>query len=266
MQTIRNRKIIQYAFVSALLLFKTSIASSQTEGNDIVVLKSGKAHQGTIIEQRPGHFLKLLQTPSNDTLKLPYSEIETLKVIRNMETERITNDSGASQVNLDQTKFNNRPYYMILSGSLNGGDWANVGLGVGLLRTFTPRIQAGIGSTYQGALGNSVRFNSIPVLGLFKYALQESEKNRTAIIASLSAGYNFYLNSTAFEESVETYISNGIYLNPSIGYRINFTKNTGLIIDIGYQYLGGKKRRLSNDEFIKKNHLSSVSLKGTLFF
>ena len=206
-------------------------------------------------------------------MTLTYSNIESLKIIPPVEKGTTSPNLSDSPPVLEKPEFNRRRYYLTLSSSMGNGHWVNFGHSVGLIRTFTPRIQAGLSSGLYITPDTQFWFNSIPILGEFKYAVQKSKNERTAIVVSLSAGYNVYWDSQHFEEIVETgepyvqkYVSNGLHLNPSIGYRFNFTKNSGFIFDLGYQYVGGKIRRKSNDEILKRNHLSNISVKGTIFF
>ncbi|MCH2224243.1 MAG: hypothetical protein MK066_05685 [Crocinitomicaceae bacterium] len=261
-----NRKMTMSLSIGVLSMLCNSLVFAQTEGPDIIELKNGTEHQGTIIEQRPGSFLRLWQVPSNDTLTISYKDVQALKKtpIAGVAASNSRKDEIV-EAPLVAPSFNDREYYLNLIGSLSGGDWANIGMGFGLMRVVSPRIQVGFSARYNGADGISL-YNSIPILGEFKYVLQESNNGRTSLLLSLSAGYNIYLDSKTVEEGVPTYVSNGLYFNPNIGYRFNFTKNTGVIIDLGYQYMGGNKLRQSNDDFLQKRRISNVSLKATLFF
>lgn len=91
-------------------------------------LKNGIAHQGTIIEQRPGQFLKLWQQPSNDTLILQYSEIAVLKSVQQEEKLETPVDE-LSPIK----KFNQNKYSIYFCYSLNGGSWHHHVLGAGML-------------------------------------------------------------------------------------------------------------------------------------
>ena len=75
-----NRNILQGLF---LVLIATT-GFCQKEGRDVVLLHDGDTLRGTIIEQRPGKHIKLLQQPSQDTLFIEYRSIEALQyLIRN---------------------------------------------------------------------------------------------------------------------------------------------------------------------------------------
>lgn len=126
-------------------------------------------------------------------------------------------------------------------------------------------MQVGAGAHVQwGAPQN--RYNSSVFTGEFNYDLQSFFDGRLTLFSSLSLGYTHYFYSARYEEAVETYISDGLYFNPRIGYRINFFKNIGVTIGLGYQYVGGTKRRVSNGEKIKNMNLSSLSVNTSIFF
>lgn len=258
--------IIKRSYTQLTLTLLASLISvmslAQTIGPDIVELTNGTSHQGTIIEQHPGKHLKLLQQPSNDTLTFNYKDIAVLRTVPQKESSPITKENQAMEI--PAPGFNQNTYSMYFSYSINAGDWAHHGAGAGLLRKFAPNLQAGIGAYVHA--GSVYYYNSTAFTGEFRYALQSSLEGRLSLLFSCSLGYQLYFDSERVEEGVPTYLSNGVYFSPSIGYRFNFTKNTGMTIGLGYQYMGGKKRRQSNDEIIKNKHISNVSLKASIFF
>ncbi len=262
-----NLTSIKYSYTQLTLLlsftFLASISSAQTMGPDIVELNNGTSHQGTIIEQHPGKHLKLLQQPSNDTLTFNYKDIAVLRTVPQTETNATSEETQLDEMPLN--RFNQNTYSMYFSYSINGGSWYHHGAGAGLLRKFTPKIQAGIGA-YVHAGPGVYYYNSTAFTGEFRYALQSSLEGRLSLLFSCSLGYQVYFDSERVEEGVPTYISNGVYFSPSIGYRLNFTKNIGMTIGLGYNYMGGKKRRQSNDEILQNKHISNLSLKASIFF
>lgn len=262
-----NLTIIKHPFtqltLALLFILVSSISSAQTIGPDIVELTNGTSHQGTIIEQHPGKFLKLLQQPSNDTLTFNYGDISVLRKVP--EAEAVSSNEENLVEEIPTSRFNQNTYSMYFSYSINGGNWYHHGAGAGLLRKFTPKIQAGIGA-YVHAGPGVYYYNSTAFTGEFRYLLQSSLEGRLSLLFSCALGYQYYFDSERVEEGVPTYISNGVYFSPSIGYRLNFTKNIGMTIGLGYNYMGGKKRRQSNDEILKNKHISNLSLKASIFF
>lgn len=252
MQTTRNRKIIPTIVIGVLSLLNSSLVSSQTKGPDIVELKNGQIRQGTIVEQRPGYFLKLLRTPLNDTLTIKYSDIEALRITPQKETEETLTNSLDSKNKLD---VNHNKYSVLIPVFMGTGNWDYYGLGIGVLRKFTPQIQAGIGFHRTNSIGNHIEYTSTSIFGELKYALQQSRNGRTSLLLSVAIGPNFY----AYYK-----LANGIYFSPSIGYRINITKNTGLIIDLGYQYVGGEEINVESIK-LERFHGSGLQLKVTAF-
>jgi hypothetical protein len=59
---------------------------------------------------------------------------------------------------------------------------------------------------------------------------------------------------------------NGLYMQPSLGFRLNFTENVGVIFDVGYQYIGSKSYRAETGEFLKKHDENSLFFGAKLFF
>lgn len=242
-----HKRTCIHASITLVLSIICSMSIAQTEGPDIVELKNGVIHQGTIIEQRPGQLLKLWQQPSNDTLLIQYADILVLRSVPS-----------------NEQAFNQNTYSLFFAYSLNGGSWHHHEFGAGILMRLTPRIQVGLGAYLQG--GIPYFYNASVFTGEFKYVLQSSFDGRLSLVSSCSMGYVNFLNSERYEDNVNTYTSNGIYVSPSVGYRINFSKNIGMMIGLGYQYMGGTNRRKSNDEKLGTLHLSSLSVKASIFF
>jgi len=75
-----------FNFLLTVLLFLfIGDASAQSEGNDVVLLKNGDTLQGTIIEQRPGKYIKLIKQSSQDTLTVENERIEALQDLQTTE-------------------------------------------------------------------------------------------------------------------------------------------------------------------------------------
>lgn len=266
MQTTRNRKIIPTIIIGMLSLLSSSLVSSQTQGPDIVELKNGQIRQGTIVEQRPGHFLKLWQTPSDDTLTLQYSDIESLRIIPQEEIRKTEGNLESSLNIMMESKFNHNTNSIIIPSFIGRGEWDSWGYGIGILRKLTPRIQAGISSSFHNGRSSS-RFTSVSLLGEFKYVARQSHSGRISLLLSCALGPRFFIFPRYTESSGNAYlVSNGAYVNPSMGCRINFTQNTGLILDLGFQYMRGKKRKELTIAIVDRYYVFNTQLKATFFF
>lgn len=255
---------------------------AQEKGVDVLVLKTGERLRGIIIEQKPGEYVRLLQIPSNDTIKIELTAIETLiKIIdegdqenqknNNEETEQSNNSD--IELNPDQIGFNKRAYYVNLGAFVGGGDWSNCSMGLSVVRTFSPKLQAGLGVSAIATLAskNNDKLDAIlPITAEFRYTLQEMWKGRTALMLNLSTGYHavlqgYYTVPVVGESDKLALMRNGLYFQPSLGMRVNFTKNFGLLFEVSYQYIGSKSHYDITGDFIKKHQYSSI-LFGTKFF
>lgn len=248
---------------------------AQTKGADIVELKSGEKQQGTIVEQRPGSFIRLLQEPSGDTLTLQYADIVALYKNPN-EREQTTTDSmattafnsSASSVAVPSI-YNQRKIYAGLSTAASGGDWANLGLGASLHYSILPSLKAGVSLQFYWGDGHTATMDQIlPVSLDVMYTIQSSNSGRMSLFAGSAIGCAFvqkrdYYN-TKFETNAE--LSRGLFYSASLGGQLNFTKNTGLRVEVGYQHVGAKGYVVGTDDFLQRHKQSNIFLRGTIFF
>lgn len=167
------------------------------------------------------------------------------------------------------SNYNTRNLYMHVSYGIGGGDWATRGAGIGLLAKATPRLYTGISAYYYGDAGGRANIQQmIPVSAMVQYEMVRTKSGNGAIVLGTSVGYNFVLNREYFNErfSKDGRINNGLYLNPSIGYRLNFTKNTGIVLDLGYQLVQGKGVEIESKDLLQNHVQHNILLKGSIFF
>ncbi len=165
--------------------------------------------------------------------------------------------------------YNSRDFYMHLSYGIGGGDWFTQGLGVGVFAKVLPKLNAGISGYYYGDAGGRAPIQQmIPLSAEVKYEFGTTEKGNGAMFAGTSIGYNFVLNKQDQPDpnSNPIEIKNGLYFNPSIGYRLNFTKNTGIMLDLGYQLVRGNEVDFETKDLIKTHAQNNILLKASLFF
>ena len=257
---------------SGIFFLMVVSANAQTAGPDIVELKSGEKHQGLIVEQRPGNYLRLVQKPSSDTLTLHYSDITALyKSAEEASAPQMDTDSmlkSAPETPLP-TAFNQRRIYAGISTAVSGGDWRNTGLGAQLHYTVLPSLKAGVSLQFYWGDGHTAVMDQIlPVSLDVLYTIQSTQSGRMSLLAGSSIGCafvqqrNYY--STKFETDAE--LSRGLFYSASLGGQVNFTRNTGLRVEVGYQYVGAKAYRLGTDDFLQRNKQSNIFLRGTVFF
>lgn len=168
-----------------------------------------------------------------------------------------------------QPNYNTRNLYMRVSYGIGGGDWATRGMGIGLFAKVRPGLYGGFSGYYFGDAGGRAAIQQIiPVSGEIQYELETTEKGNGAILVGTSVGYNFVLNREYYNNRYSTpgLIQNGLYFNPSIGYRLNFTRNTGVIFDLGYQLVQGKGIDMDSEAFLQNHVQHNILLKGSLFF
>jgi len=246
---------------------------------DVIQLKNGQEISGTIIEQKPGHHIKIQRIPEMDTVLVNYSEIELIlkRPISQQINEEQTNVQQASNnenVFEEQGKFNSNLYSLRLSTGACGGDYGRLSIGLGAYRRLLSKLNVGLHVQYfSDYVGNG---NSRGP-GMFfttlldtEYEFQKILQNRLAYLAAFSIGYLH----TVKGQSTHTYspggtvysYSDGFYFSPSLGFRVNVLKNAGFIFKVGYQGTVTNRIVYETGEPIKKLLHSNIVGSIALFF
>ena len=76
-------------------------------------------------------------------------------------------------------------------------------------------------------------------------------------------GYSFNLNEPPSNTAIVE-LKNGLYLNPFIGGRVNFSPNSGLRLDIGYQLVSGATFNKSTGDLLQENKQHNILVKATI--
>ena len=167
-------------------------------------------------------------------------------------------------------KYNTRDTYIMLHGLMGGGDYAYQGFGLSAGRNVGDTWQVGLSIHYMGQTSD----NAIPQRQTFPLAVDirrtiaQSKSGRTSALLSVSSGYNFTINGDYFSEKYMTQaeIGNGFYFNPSLAFRFNTTKNTGLMVDVGYQLTTGGLTNTQTNDRLESLSWSSFLVRGSFFF
>jgi hypothetical protein len=261
-----------------LLVFGFFIAKTgftQTEGDDIVTLKNGEELRGYIIEQKPGVYIRLLQSPLNDTLKIEFDQIEMLRTNVNQIKTKSESDSTETKdlkLELSELRFNDRKHYVNFGVSRSGGEWNSVNMHLSALRTVSPNLQLGLGINvlgYDGHINHDLQW-VLPITLELRQVLRKMKNNRIANMLNLSAGYSVVIDGEYYAgpTSPENFVvfKNGLFLNPSYGFRVNLSRNVGLIFEIGYQFNRYKTIYNESDEFLKIRSYHNMTIGAKLFF
>ncbi len=246
---------------------------------DVVQLKNGQEISGTIIEQKPGHHIKIQRIPEMDTVLINYSEIELIlkRVVSDVSNEAPMNaqqTDNNDNTDDEQQKFNTRLYSLRLSTGVCGGDFRRVSMGIGAHRRLFPGLNVGLHLQYfTDYVGNG---NSRGP-GMFfttlldaEYEFQTLVQNRLAYLTAFSVGYLHTVKGQSTHTyspggTVYTY-SDGLYFSPSLGFRVNVLKNAGFIFKVGYQGTVTNRIVYETGEPIKKLLHSNIVGSIALFF
>ncbi len=241
-------------------------AIAQLAPRDRVLLTDGTFYDGIVIEQKPGEHIRLLRLPESDTLTVALNDID--KLIRLMQDE---NPAPESQLIDHGTAgfFNTSDIVLMIHGWSGGGDYEFAGFGLGVAYRLKPRLETGLAVHYLGSLYSPEPDRYlIPLTATVRYRLSSSARGRFSSLAAINAGYGFTLNRRFFDAALETELemSNGLYLNPALGFRMNVLNNAGLMLEIGYQMTTSNMRDTSSGETLRRKMWHNLAVGGTLFF
>jgi len=235
---------------------------------DIVYLTSGLSHQGIVIEQKPGEYIRLLRLPGRDTLQFSMDAIDRIvKIIAPAGSP--LQESAANPIE-PANRFNQNRYVAMLNFYIGGGKYSLVGIGMGVGRSFGDRWQAGLGVQFIHQTNSNTFPNQqiIPITADFKFKISESPKGRFAALLALSAGYSINVDDEQFDSGLNNNIriTDGVFFNPSIAFRVNVLRNAGIMFDVGYQLSSGNIYNVESGDLIDKRTWHNFAARGTLFF
>lgn len=146
---------------------------SAQAAQDIVYLTSGLWHQGIVIEQKPGEYIRLLRLPERDTLQFSMDAIDRIvKIVAP------TNSSLPENAVKPVSLFNQNRYVAMLNFYIGGGKYSLGGIGMSVGRSFNDRWQAGIGIQYIQQTNSNIFPNQqiIPITADFKFNIRSRRK------------------------------------------------------------------------------------------
>lgn len=261
-------------------LFFSFQAIAQSTTLDAVQTKNGTEYVGTIFEQKPGEHIKIITLLGNDTVLVYYSEIELITKVfirdnpYSNDTTTIVSSSMDSAPLVAPQEFNQRPFTVRIGFGACGGDFGRLLLGLGVYRRILPEFNIGVKILYYtdyygtGSLRGPGMF--FPVVIDSEYEFQKIADNRLAYLVGLSAGFMHIVKGQSthqFSSSSTVYsYSDGFIFSPSIGLRINYFKNVGMIFKLGYQ--GSVTKRIDYNTNTALNRLFHSNIVGSisLFF
>jgi len=258
--------------IIAITLLTNFTLIAQNSSIEKVILTNGETHTGIVIEQVPGEYIQLYRTMEKDTLKIEMSDIE--RMIRQLETEPSPQQQKENKEDPNawiwgRQKYNNKFTYIMIHGAMGAGDYVHQGLGLSLGYNFY-EFQVGAGVQYYGSTSwvNNGEWQTLPIAIDIRYLFSQSKSGRFATFLSLSGGYNVVLSrdvrSNIFGESGRA--ENGLYLFPSLAFRMNIGKNLGLMLDLGYHMNNAKVYGKTSDTLLGTLRYDNILLRGSLFF
>ncbi len=200
-----------------------------------LVLTNQKIYDGTVIEQKPGAFVRFLRLPERDTFLFDMDSIERISKLAIAPSAAKADSTQPAAAPL--RKFNNRKNYIFLHGSAFGSaPLALFGGGITFNRSFKDRFWIGIGGAY--LFGDFYRPNADYDINAFggyidlRFRFSQGQKGRFATFFSLSGG-----GHASMADRNDDPLDNTFFISPSVAFRANITANTGLMLHLGYQYV-----------------------------
>jgi hypothetical protein len=253
-----------------LLCFLTFSLGAQNKSQDRIQLMNGTVKEGTIIEQIPGQSILLQQATPKDTLRIFYDQILKITKIIPEQNELGTVNKSVKKENAFGPPFNTRPAYVMIHGLVGGGDYPFTGFGMSMGWNIDPWWQLGGGVNYLGQVDGPQKPHRqiVPVYGEMRYGITWSKNGRFTTFLQFGGGYNFTLNGEYFDEAtnLEMKYGRGWYINPAIAFRVNISKHTGLMFDVGYQMNTAPIIQVNNDQVNGTKQWNLLQIRGSFFF
>lgn len=258
-----------------VLFFFPLVIFAQDKELEQIFLVNNKNYIGSIIEQKPGEYIKFQVHETHDTLTIAFDDIEKIVKLK-MDSLKTNMKENGAPGKTNKTKetgdlFNTRPISLQLHYGLGGGDVSFTRMGFGLYRNLGTSYKVGISTSYFGENGYNpnkfLQFQKIPVMAEFLYDINRYSKNRMALFSRLGAGYSFTLNGSYYDPDrmLSFKQTNGLAFNLGIGYRLNVFKNTGFLFDVNYSLIIDQNESDNNSLRIK-NLWDNILFSGHLFF
>ncbi len=161
-----------------------------------------------------------------------------------------------------------RPVFHI---GLAGGDYSFTAMGLSIFKRVNTCSSIGLSVHYFGENGTGssrpVKWQKIPLTLETIFDIKKYQNERSSIFLKMGIGYSFTLNGSFFdsEELIIKKISNGISVNPGIGYRFNILQNTGVMLDMSYNLIVDN---LKDDQnvFLSTNKWNHILFRFGVFF
>ena len=236
-------------FFTIIFFLFHGLCQAQTTEKDEVILNNKTTYIGKLVSQKPGEYIRFVIENSNDTLTISMEDIEEIRKVKNITTQK-----AVQLATENQRVFNTNKIQFGFSYYQGGGDVSFQGLGMVINYLKTESFGIGLAVAYQGEIGSgglrSYPWQKIPIMIEASYDLQKYFNNRAAFYARLGAGYSFTLNGNHFDASLQEKIkiSDGFIFNPGLGFRFNALKNCSIKADISYQYITDQSKFSNGDK------------------
>jgi hypothetical protein len=252
----------------ALLLLAPLQLFTQAPFTDQVLMEDGTRHDGLIVEQKPGEYIRLWRQAVGDTLTLIMDDIDRMLRIAPESTTDPT-DRAPDAIPADRDFGSNR-FMVLLRGSTGGGDYAFHGAGMAVGLRIGHGLEIGLGAQYFGQYSDNTipQRQLIPLTLDLRYRLNTSPGGRFASLISLESGLAFSLNKDYFDwgRNRPVSIRNGFYLHPALAFQVYLVPNFGLLLDVGYQFNSGQVVPFEGGGPLTTKRYSNAIVRGSLFF
>ncbi len=260
---------MRYLIVLSVTYFLVSNFKLQAQAvQDVVYLTNQQFHQGIVIEQKPGEYIRLLRLPERDTLQFGMEEID--RIVKIVPPAAMATPANTDKSPEPERRFNRNKNIMMLHGHIGGGKFPFAGLGFSIGHNFHDRWQIGMSVhyLYQTSFRTFPTHMILPLTVEARYKFSQSPKGRFATFFALSSGYKFSIEDRQYDSglNLNVLVKGGLYFNPSIAFRVNIFPNTGLMLDVGYQLTTGKIVIEDSGVLLDNRTWHNFAARGSLFF
>lgn len=203
--------------------------------NYLLLLLMAVSHSANCKDRALGYFIK-----SEKEQPVNLNFVSTDHVSTTSIRDIIFNKDITKTPSVHYNKSSIRPVFHI---GLAGGDYSFTAMGLSIFKRVNSYSSIGLSVHYFGENGTGssrpVKWQKIPLTLETMVDIKKYQNERSSLFLKMGIGYSFTLNGSFFdsEELIVKKVSNGIVVNPGIGYRFNILQNTGLMIDMSYNLI-----------------------------
>lgn len=217
-------------FILFFLLSQLNPLFSQEAPPDKMWLRSGQVLEGKLILPDRGDLVGIILASSGDTVQILQKDIDHVER-RVIWTPDELKPATSSQL---PKRFNQKRIYSMLHGVGGSGDHGILGAGLCAGYRWDSGIETGLSAHYYSLTnwGNGI----VPVGLDARLPISWSKTGRFVSLFQLTTGLGFSHSRESFhpDHNTITHKGTGFFIQPGLAFRMNITRQLGMIFDLCY--------------------------------